>query len=87
MTWTVPDPGGTVTVISDEESTRRPVPRFPPKLTQTVPTKLLPQIVTLVPPLVGPRTGVTLETVGRGTKVYLAAAVVLLEPPLAETVT
>ena len=74
-------------MISDDESTTKPVASFPPKRTDTVPTKLLPWIVTFVPPFVGPRAGVTLETVGAATKAYLAVAVVLLGPPTVETVT
>ncbi len=83
----MPDPGGAVTVTSDDESTLTAVPRFSPKRTNTVPTKLLPQIVTVVPPFVGPRVGVTSVIVGGATKVYLAAVVAWLEPPRVETVT
>ena len=87
MTWTVPDPGGTVTVISDDETTRTAVPRLPPKLTVTLPTKLAPQIVTFLPALLDPPTGVTREIVGGGTYVYLDVAVTWLEPPTVETET
>ena len=52
---------------SDGENTRTPVASFPPKRTDTVPTKLLPWIDTFVPPLVGPLPGAILVIAGTGT--------------------
>jgi hypothetical protein len=76
-----------MTTISDEETTRNSLAGLVPKCTVNVPKKLLPRIVTFVPPFVGPTVGVTRVTVGAATKAYLPAAVVLLEPPVADTVT
>lgn len=87
VTYTVPAPGGAVTVISDEETTRTAVASLPPKCTDTVPTKLVPRIITFVPPCVAPVVGVTLETVGGSTNLNLAPAVGLLVPPTVDTVT
>jgi len=76
-----------MTTISDEETTRNSLAGLVPKCTVNVPTKPLPQIVTFVPPLVGPLAGVRLLIVGAATKVYLPGAVVRLETPAADTVT
>ena len=58
-----------------------------PKRTETVPTKLLPRMVTLVPPVSGPTTGVILEMFGAGRNLYLLASVCRLVPPTVDTVT
>ena len=59
-----------------------------PKLTAVAPVKLVPVIVTLVPPVVGPSAGLTAVTVGGGrTKVNWSAAPVALVPPPVTTVT
>ena len=50
-------------------------------------TKLVPVIVTGVPPAVGPEEGLTLLTVGVGVNVYWSAAVLALVPPGVVTVT
>ena len=80
-------PAGALTVISEEEMRRRPVANRWPKRTEIAPAKLRPQIVTRVPPLVGPRAGEISEIVGVAKNVYLAIGVVGLEPPTAVTVT
>ncbi len=56
MTVTVPLPGGLFTVIRVAESAVI-VPAAPPKLTLLAPDRLLPVIVTEVPPPVGPLFG------------------------------
>jgi len=78
----VPEAEGAMTVISELESTCTPLAAFPPKRTDTVPTKLLPSMISFVVP-----TDVTFVIVGAGTKSYLLAAVGLLVPPKADTVT
>ena len=54
---------------------------LPPNVTELVPVKLVPVIVTPVPPAVGPEFGLTLLTVGGGVvTVNVAMRVVLPEP-------
>jgi len=61
---TVPEPDGLVAVIAVLESAVIE-PALPPKLTPVAPDRLLPLIVTEVPPPVGPLFGLTPETTGR----------------------
>ena len=49
--------------------------------------RLVPAIVTVVPPAVGPAEGLTLVTVGAAMYVYWSAALVVLVPPGVVTVT
>ncbi len=65
VTSTVPAPAaGEVTVTSLGETTTRPVPGTEPKLTALAPAKLVPVMVTVVPPANGPATGLMAATVG-----------------------
>ena len=64
VTWTVPVPAGAVTVTSVAEMTLRLVAGLEPKWTPATPMKLLPWMVTLVPPLAGPLAGDTDVRVG-----------------------
>ena len=75
MTFTVPVPGGLVTVICvfESEVIR---PATPPKATPVAPARPVPVIDTVVPPAVLPLSGDTPVTAGRGApKVYSSAAV------------
>lgn len=54
-------------VMLESESTEKRFAGVPPKLTAVAPVKSLPLIVTLVPPVLGPREGDTEATVGGGT--------------------
>ena len=56
MTSMVPEPGGLVTVISVLESETK-LTATPPKLTLMGSLRLVPLIVTLVPPVAGPLAG------------------------------
>ena len=46
------------------------VPAVAPNLTAVAPVRLVPVIVTLVPPAVGPAAGLTLVTMGTAAYVY-----------------
>src|SRR5271170_1742133 len=61
--FTVPVPGGLVTVICVLESAVT-FPAAPPKLTPVAPPRLVPVIVTAVPPPVVPLDADTLATAG-----------------------
>ena len=63
--FTVPLPGGLTTVICVPESVRI-VPAAPPKLTLVAPSRLVPVIVTTVPPSVVPLDGEIAVTAGGG---------------------
>jgi hypothetical protein len=63
--FTVPLPGGLTTVICVPESVRI-VPAAPPKLTLVAPARLVPLIVTTVPPPVVPLDGANPVTAGAG---------------------
>ena len=65
MTFTVPEPAGLVTVIWVLESAVIE-PAALPKLTPVAPDRLLPVIVTEVPPAAGPLVGLIPETEGAG---------------------
>lgn len=87
LTGTVPLPGGVRSVISEEETTCTEVAKRRPKRTRTAPSKWLPQIVTFVPPIVGPWAGRISSTLGAGTNVNLVVGLTRLEPPTADTTT
>ena len=57
-------PAGTVAVIVVALTTARLVAAVPPKVTLVAPVKVVPAIVTLFPPAVGPELGLTEVTVG-----------------------
>lgn len=57
VTLTVPLPAGDVAVIEVAEFTTTPVAAAVPNLTAVAPVKLLPEILTLVPPAAGPDAG------------------------------
>ena len=57
----------------------------PPKETALAPVKLLPVIVTVVPPPVGPEPGLTAVTLGKATNVNRSADEVLDVPPAVVT--
>ena len=60
-------PGGVVAVIVVELTTMTFVAAAPPMVTAVAPVRLVPVIVTLVPPSVGPVAGEMPVTVGAGT--------------------
>jgi hypothetical protein len=64
VTSTVPTPAGEVAVIWVALLTVKEAAALLPKLTAVAPEKLVPVMVTLVPPDVGPVFGLTLVTVG-----------------------
>ena len=67
MTLAVPAaPAGVVAVIVVAFPTETPVAAAPPKVTLVAPVKVVPVMVTLVPPAVGPEFGLTEVTVGPG---------------------
>ena len=66
VTSTVPLPAGDVAVIEFELSAVI-VPGVDPKSTAVAPERLVPEMVTCVPPAAGPVTGLMAVTVGGGT--------------------
>jgi hypothetical protein len=64
VTSTLPIPGGDVAVIWVGLTTLNAPAAAPPNLTAVAPDKLVPVIVTLVPPAAGPEFGDTLVIVG-----------------------
>ena len=65
VTLTTPvTPAGAVTVIEVAEVKVRPVAATVPNLTEVAPTKLVPEMVTDVPPAPGPVIGLRAVTVG-----------------------
>ena len=66
VTCTVPEPDGGVAEMLVAEFTLMSVASAVPNLTAVVPVKLVPIIVTLVPPAVGPLGGEIDVTVGAG---------------------
>ena len=67
-TFTAPTVLTGVTTVTDVALTLViDVPEVPPKVTPVVAVKLVPVIVTVVPPAVGPLTGDTEEIVGAAT--------------------
>ena len=66
LTSTVPVPAGEVAVIEVAELTVKPVAGVAPNVTAVAPVKLVPVIVTEVPPVDGPDVGEIKVTVGAG---------------------
>ncbi|MEY9227935.1 hypothetical protein ABIF78_000258 [Bradyrhizobium japonicum] len=64
LTSTVPVPGGDVAVIWVAELTVKPVAAVAPNVTAVAPVKLVPVIVTTVPPPAGPDVGESDVTAG-----------------------
>jgi hypothetical protein len=84
---TIPaEPAGELAMISVAELTAKTTLVLP-NLTALAPVKLVPVIVTVVPPTVGPLFGETRLTVGGGVYVYWLSALVALVPPGFVTVT
>src|SRR5438876_9601826 len=52
-----------------------------PNLTAVAPPRFVPVIVTLVPPVVGPASGLTVVTTGRGGFTVAVALALSVEPP------
>ena len=73
-TWPA-DPADETAVTEVAEFTTTPVAAFAPKCTAVAPVRLVPVMVTLVPPAVGPLVGATEVTVGTA-----AASVVQVNP-------
>ena len=67
VTDTVPGPAGSTTVSCVELVRAMEVPGVVPKCTMVTVVKLVPVIVTVVPPARGPLAGLTLATVGAPT--------------------
>ena len=63
---TVPVPAGDVAVIEVAELKVKPVAGVAPNVTAVTPVKLVPVIVTVVPPVTGPAVGEIEVTVGAG---------------------
>ena len=80
VTSTVPLPAGEVAVIWVDELTVKLAAAALPKLTAVAPVKLLPVMVTVVPPDAGPPVGLILVTAGTVMKVNWSAAEVALVP-------
>jgi hypothetical protein len=90
VTSTVPaEPAGAVAVIEVALTTVKVVAAAVPNFTAVVPVKLVPVMVTEVPPVVDPEVGLTAVTVGGegGTKVNWSFALVAEVPPGPTTVT
>jgi len=83
------EPAGVVAVIEVALTTVTLVAAAPPMVTPVAPVKLVPVIVTFVPPNVEPELGLIPLTVGRGTavKVKWSAVTAALVPPGAVTFT
>jgi hypothetical protein len=76
-------PGGAVALMAESERTVNRVAATPPKETPVAPVKLLPRIVTVVPPAMPPEVGVTPVTAGAGAAAYVnRSAVVVADVPL-----
>ena len=67
VTCTVPVPAGATAVICVAESTVNEVAAVPPNFTAVAPVKLLPVMVTGMPPAAGPLFGEIEVTVGAAT--------------------
>jgi len=91
VTFTIPAlSAAEVAVIAVEELTVKLVALVEPNLTAVTPLKLVPVMVTTVPPATGPLVGLTFVTVGAGpggTYVNPSAELVELVPPGVVTVT
>jgi hypothetical protein len=86
VTSTAPVPAGEVAVIDVALLTVKLLAAVPPKLTAVAPVKVVPAIVTDVPPAAGPEEGLTRVTVGGVTYVYWSLVLVALVPPGVVTV-
>jgi len=62
VTLTVFKPKGEITIISLKDTTLKLLAGLDPKLTAVAPKKFVPEITTLVPPVVLPKLGVNLVT-------------------------
>ena len=67
LTSTTLVPAGDVAVIEVAELTMKPVAEAAPNVTVVAPVKLVPVIVTVVPPVAGPCVGEIEVTVGAAT--------------------
>jgi hypothetical protein len=83
----VPVPAGAVAVIDVGLLTVKVVAAVAPKFTAVAAVKLVPVIVTVVPPVAGPAVGLIDVTVGTATYVNWSAAKVADVPPPVVTVT
>jgi hypothetical protein len=81
------EPAGLVAVTCVALSTMKDVAAVEPKSTALAPAKLVPVMVTDVPPAVGPLAGETDVTVGDPVYVNSSSTVVALVPPAVVTVT
>jgi hypothetical protein len=64
VTSTVPDPGGDVAVMAVALFTAKTLALVPPNIIKVAPLRLVPEMVTLVPPEVGPLAGEIAVTEG-----------------------
>ena len=87
VTSTVPLPAGEVAMIDVALLTVNEVAAVPPNRTAVAPVKLLPVMVTGVPPAAGPLFGEIDVTVGAARKVNWSAELAALVPPKFVTVT
>ena len=78
---------GVVAVIVLALATKKLVAAVPPNATAVAPVKLVPEIVTLVPPVDGPRFGLMLVIVGCDAAKNVKALLMLLVPPAVVTAT
>ena len=82
VTSTVPaKPAMAVAVTLVALLTLKLVALVDPNLTAVAPVKLVPVIVTMVPPAVGPAVGATCVTVGAGALTVAVPVAVPVEPP------
>ena len=89
ITLTTPDEplAGVTTVIDVALELKIEVPAVPPNVTEVVPVKLVPEIVTVVPPATGPNTGDNEVIVGASTKVNPPLLVAVPPAPVITTST
>jgi hypothetical protein len=66
VTFTVPLPAGATAVIALAELTVKLLAALAPNFTALAPVKLVPVMLTVVPPVSGPVLGLKLATVGAG---------------------
>ena len=64
MTWAVPLPAGEVAVIEFALTTENEAAADVPNFTAVAPMRLVPEMVTLVPPPAGPLLGEIADTAG-----------------------
>lgn len=89
ITLTIPEVpfAGVTTVIDVALELTIEVPAVPPNVTEVVPVKLVPEIVTVVPPEIGPNIGDNEVIVGASTKVKPPALVAFPPAPVITTST